>query len=131
MNKKIEEKLIKQAKKARLKSYAPYSKFKVGASLLTKSGHIFTGTNIENSSFGLTICAERLALFKAVSEGEVTFDTLVVVTESQKPIFPCGACLQVFSEFNLDLKIIAVTLEGKSYKKELSSLLPESFNLEK
>jgi len=98
--------VIKQAIEAMENAYAPYSKFKVGAALLTKSGKIYTGCNIENSSYGASVCAERVAIFKAVSEGEHDFELLVVATKTEEPSPPCGICRQVISEFSNDLPII-------------------------
>ncbi len=119
--------LVKKAKKARLRAYAPYSKFKVGAALLAKSGKVYTGANVENASFCLTICAERVALFKAVANGEKNFVKIAVVADKNEPVTPCGACRQVFSEFASDLKIICVNLKGKTKRYTLRKLLPETF----
>lgn len=132
MKKTIEE-VVNEAFKAKEKAYAPYSKFKVGAALLTKSGKVYTGCNIENASYGLSCCAERVAIFKAVSEGETEFDTLVVVGDTDEPISPCGACRQVMSEFG-DFEVILVSKEKKVKKTSVKELLPYSFekeNLEK
>lgn len=132
MKKTIEE-VINEAFKAKEKAYAPYSKFKVGAALLTKSGKVYTGCNIENASYGLSCCAERVAIFKAVSEGETEFDTLVVVGDTDEPISPCGACRQVMSEFG-DFEVILVSKDKKVKKTSVKELLPYSFekeNLEK
>lgn len=119
--------LINKAKKARLKAYAPYSNFKVGAALLTKSGKVYTGANVENSTFGLTVCAERVAVFKSVNEGEKDFVKIVVVADKNPPITPCGACRQVLSEFAKDLKIVCANLKGKVERYSLKELLPEAF----
>jgi len=122
-----EKELIEKAKRARLKAYAPYSKFKVGAALLTKSGKVYTGANVENSTFGLTICAERVAVFKAVSRGEKKFLKIVVVADKDPPVTPCGACRQVLSEFAKDLKVICASLQGKVERYSLKELLPVAF----
>jgi cytidine deaminase len=122
-----ETELIIKAKKARLKAYAPYSNFKVGAALLTKSGEVYTGANVENSTFGLTVCAERVAVFKAVNKGEKDFVKIVVVADKNPPITPCGACRQVLSEFAKDLEIICANLKGKVERYSLKELLPEAF----
>ena len=122
-----ETELIKKAERARLKAYAPYSNFKVGAALLTKSGRVYTGANVENSTFGLTVCAERVAVFKAVSRGEKEFQKMVVVADKDPPITPCGACRQVLSEFAKDLKIVCANLQGKVERYSLRELLPEAF----
>ena len=130
MNEKILEKAFEYAKKARNNAYAPYSHFLVGAALVTKDGKIFTGCNIENASFGLTVCAERVAIFKAVSEGERDFDFLVVVTDTDPPAFPCGACRQVIREFGKDIEVVVANLKGDMIKKSLSEILPNSFGPE-
>ncbi|HAF02174.1 MAG TPA: cytidine deaminase, partial [Spartobacteria bacterium] len=96
----IQEELVKAALQARNYAYAPYSKFSVGCALLTKSGKIFTGCNVENISLGLTICAERAAVAAAIAEGEKDFVAIAVVTDSDAPALPCGACRQVLAEFN-------------------------------
>jgi cytidine deaminase len=119
--------LIEKAKKARESAYAPYSKFKVGTALLAKSGKVYTGANVENATFGLTVCAERVALFKAITNGEKSFVKLAVVADKDEPITPCGACRQVLSEFASDLKIICANLKGKTEKYSLRKLLPEAF----
>jgi cytidine deaminase len=122
-----ETELIKKAKNARLKAYAPYSKFKVGAALLTKSGKVYTGANVENSTFGLTVCAERVAVFKAVTKGDKDFVKIAIVADKNPPITPCGACRQVLSEFAKDLEIICANLKGKVERYSLKELLPEAF----
>jgi len=122
-----EKELIEKAKRARLKAYAPYSKFKVGTALLTKSGKVYTGANVENSTFGLTVCAERVAVFKAVSRGEKNFLKIVVVADKDPPVTPCGACRQVLSEFAKDLKVICASLQGKVERYSLKELLPVVF----
>ncbi len=122
-----ETELIKKAKDARKKAYAPYSKFKVGASLLTKSGKVYTGANVENSAYGLTVCAERSAVFKAVNNGDRDFVKIVVATDKNPPITPCGACLQVLSEFTRDLEVVCVNMKGRIDRYSLKELLPEAF----
>lgn len=109
-------------------AYAPYSRFKVGAALLTKSGEVFTGINVENSSFGATICAERTAFVKAVSEGHREFDAIAVVS-SDGEVFPCGICRQFMFEFGDDLKIITGEDEDHLKITEITELLPEGFRL--
>src|SRR5690625_5754686 len=94
--------LINQAKLARKKAYAPYSKFLVGAAILCQSGNIYSGCNIENSSYSLTCCAERVALFKAISAGEKNFISMAIIADTEHPISPCGACRQVMVEFIKD-----------------------------
>ena len=124
------EELINLAKKARENAYAPYSKFKVGAALLTKSGKAFTGCNVENSSFGASMCAERVAVFKAVSTGERKFTEIAVVTDTKDPAMPCGMCRQVLSEFAPNIKIYAANLNGKIKEITLEKLLPYAFTKE-
>ena len=123
--------LIEMAKRAAEKAYANYSRFKVGAALLTDDGKIFTGCNVENSSYGLTVCAERVAVFKAVSEGHLRFKAIVVYTEARPPARPCGACLQVLSEFGPELEICCVNAEGDKDNFTLKDLLPEGFTFKK
>ncbi|MBI5804518.1 cytidine deaminase [candidate division TA06 bacterium] len=118
--------LISAAKKAKEKAYAPYSKFKVGAALLAKSGQVYTGCNVENASYGLTCCAERNAVFQAVGRGERDFIAIAIVSDSPEPTAPCGACRQVLNEFAPDLEVI---MAGKkvSMKTSLKKLLPLAF----
>jgi cytidine deaminase len=125
-----DEKLIEIAKKVSDNAYAPYSQFKVGAALLCKSGKVFTGCNVENSSYGLTNCAERTAVFKAVSEGESEFVKMVIYTDSEILFTPCGACRQVLSEFNDSIKILIVS-NSEQKETDLKELLPMNFSLRK
>jgi cytidine deaminase len=119
--------LIRQASEARRQAYAPYSDFAVGAALLGESGRVYAGCNIENVSFGLTVCAERVALFKAVSEGERRFRAIAVVTSTG--VTPCGACRQVLSEFAPDLEVIVAREGAADYQVHyLPDLLPHSFD---
>jgi cytidine deaminase len=119
--------LIEIARKAKENAYSPYSKFKVGAALLTKNGKVYTGCNIENSSFGLSICAERVAIFKAISEGEKDFEKIVIVADTTESIRPCGACRQVMSEFG-DFEIVMVSKKNEIAKSSVRKLLPFNFN---
>jgi cytidine deaminase len=116
--------LVKSAAEARNHAHAPYSKFFVGAAVLTKSGKIFTGCNIENVSLGLTICAERAAIATAVAHGEKELLAIAVVADSSEPVVPCGACRQVMAEFNSAMKIVASTIGGHSQEFNLNDLLP-------
>ena len=120
------EELIVAAKGAREKAYVPYSNFKVGAAVLTQSGAIYTGCNVENASYGLCNCAERTAIFKAVSEGEREFVAIAIVADTEEPVAPCGACRQVMAEFEIQ-KIIMSNLHNKQYIATLEELLPYSF----
>jgi cytidine deaminase len=121
--------LVSEARRAQPKAYAPYSGFQVGAALLTESGQIYTGANIENSSYGLTVCAERNAVFKAVFDGHRNFQAIAVTGSGQGFIYPCGACLQVLAEFSPGIKII-VSNEQDAYKEyDLKDLLPQIFTL--
>lgn len=120
----IERELIKKAIAVAKRAYAPYSKFRVGAALLTPEGQVFTGCNVENISYGLTICAERNAVFAAVAEGSRQFTKIVIATDTAEPASPCGACRQVLAEFNPNLEIVLTTFQGKSVTFHLSELLP-------
>ncbi|MFZ5352874.1 MAG: cytidine deaminase [Bacillota bacterium] len=118
--------LVNKAKEAMQNAYVKYSNFKVGAALLTKSGRIYTGCNIENSSYGATICAERVAFSKAISEGETEFEAIAIVGSSGDYTYPCGICRQFMSEFGLDIKLVFEN--GKDIKTyRLRELLPEAF----
>ena len=121
--------LIRTAILARKNSYSPYSKFKVGAALLAGSGKIYSGTNIECSSFSLTICAERVAYAKAISEGERDFTVIAIATSKKDFIFPCGACRQFMKDFSGDLKVILIKSPNEFKTFKLSELLPKSFKL--
>ena len=120
------QKLIDRAAVAREKAYSPYSHFSVGAALLCEGGAIYEGCNIENASYGLTNCAERTAIFKAVSEGHTKFKALAVVADTEGPCSPCGACRQVISEFEISY-IIMANLKGDYTVVELDELLPFRF----
>lgn len=123
-----EEKLIAAARQARDFAHAPYSRFRVGAAVRTKTGRIFSGCNIENASYGLTLCAERVAIFKAVSEGEREFDSIVVVADTEKLTPPCGACRQIIWEFCGDIPVILANLKGKIERESAGKLLPRPFD---
>lgn len=119
--------LMNRAIKARENSYCPYSHFAVGAALLCEDGTLFEGCNIENASYGLTNCAERTAIFKAVSEGHIKFKALAVVADTEGPCAPCGACRQVMAEFKIPL-IIMGNLMGNIKIVTIEELLPFSFS---
>ena len=124
----MDKELLNAALDARLKAYAPYSKFFVGAAVRAESGKIYTGCNIENASYGLTVCAERNALFAAVGAGERKFTALCVVGDTEAPISPCGACRQVMAEFKVPCIILA-NLKGDVKEYTLEELLPLGFSL--
>jgi cytidine deaminase len=127
MNMDIQQ-LIEKAIEARSKAYTPYSKFQVGAALLTKNQQVFQGCNIENASFGLTNCAERTAIFKAVSEGQKEFEAIAIVGDTDGPVSPCGACRQVMAEFfDKNTKIILTNLKGDTVETTIDGLLPGYF----
>ena len=118
--------LIDLANEARRRAYAPYSNYKVGAALRTASGRIFTGVNIENAAYPTGICAERVAVFKAVSEGETSFEVIAVVTSNGGP--PCGSCRQVLSEFGLDTIVLIADGDGNLVNEvSVDDLLPGAF----
>ena len=119
------------AKKAMGNAYAPYSGFSVGAALLSADGEVFTGCNVENSSFGATICAERCAVLKAVSEGCTSFTKIAIVSSSDDLTYPCGICRQFLSEFMEDGEVILCDSEGNIKEYSLDTLIPFSFTLTK
>ena len=123
------EELIEMAAKARGNAYSPYSNYPVGAALLGSSGNVFTGVNVENGVNDLSICAERVALFKAISEGESNFEKLAVVCEGDY-CKPCGACRQTLLEHAPELEVIMANTRGNSREVKLQDLLPEAFNTE-
>lgn len=127
---KIEE-LVEESKIAMEKAYVPYSKFKVGAALLTADGKVYHGCNIENAAYSMANCAERTAIFKAVSEGDRDFTTLVVVADTDRPVPPCGACRQVITELcPKDMKVVLTNLKGDMKEVTLEELLPGAFSPE-
>lgn len=121
--------LIEISKKAQGFAYVPYSKFKVGAALLCRDGSVYTGCNIENATYGATNCAERTAVFKAVSEGKREFDAISITSSGKGLTFPCGICRQVLSEFSPEIKVILEDENGELRTFMLSELLPHSFTL--
>jgi cytidine deaminase len=120
--------LMREAVKAREASYSPYSRFAVGAALLGVSGRVYHGCNVENASFGLTCCAERTALFKAVSDGEREFLAIAVTARTGHGAPPCGACRQVMAEFSPSMWVYWRDTRGRVMKKRLAALLPEMFD---
>jgi len=126
----LEKKLIEISKKAMEKSYSPYSNFRVGAAVLTSRGKVYTGANIENASFGATICAERTAVIKAVSEGDIRFNAIAISSDAQSFIYPCGICRQFLSEFDKgEMKVICSNKSGEYKSFKLSELMPCIFEL--
>lgn len=124
----VEDELIAAARGAREKAHAPFSRFRVGAAVRSKSGRIFSGCNVENASYGLTICAERVAIFKAISEGEREFNAIAVVTDAETLTPPCGACRQIIWEFCGDVPVILANLRGKIERERSLNLLPRPFD---
>ncbi len=118
--------LLARALDCRKTAYAIYSKFAVGAALETASGKVFTGCNVENLSYGLTICAERNAVFAAIAAGEREFVRIVIVSDSREPVSPCGACRQVLAEFSEKMEVRCVNLQGDEYRARLDELLPRA-----
>lgn len=122
------QKLIDAASKARECAYAPYSQFKVGAALMTSDGLIFSGANVENASYGLTVCAERVAVFNAVTKCRQDIVALAVVTDTENLAFPCGACRQVLVEFGPDIKVVIANTKGRYLETTAEKLLPHAFD---
>ena len=120
--------LIDAAKQARENAHAPYSNFRVGAALRSTSGRIFTGCNVENASYGLTMCAERVAIFKAISEGERGFSALAVATDADSLTPPCGACRQLIWEFCGDIPVTIANLKGQTDVTQMKDLFPRPFD---
>lgn len=120
--------LIQNAIEIRERAYVPYSNFSVGAALLTKSGKIYTGCNIENAAYPVSLCAERVAIFKAISEGETEFVEMAVVADTERPVPPCGSCRQVMSEFFAgEMKVHLTNLHDNTMTVKVDELLPFSF----
>jgi cytidine deaminase len=120
--------LVAAATAARENAHAPYSNFRVGAALRATSGRIFGGCNVENSTYGLTVCAERVAIFKAMSEGERGFDAIAVVTDADALTPPCGACRQLIWEFCGDVSVVLANLKGKREVHRMKELFPKPFD---
>jgi cytidine deaminase len=120
--------LLDAARMARLNAFAPFSKFLVGAALQTIAGRIVTGCNVENATYGLTMCAERVAMFKAISEGERQFTRIVIVADTAQPTPPCGACRQILWEFGGDMEVVLANLSEVKAAYRLRDLLPLPFD---
>jgi cytidine deaminase len=120
--------LIAAAKQARENAHAPYSNFRVGAALRATSGVVYTGCNVENATYGLTVCAERVAIFKAISEGERGFEAIAIVADTDALTPPCGACRQIIWEFCGDVEVILANLKGKAETLRASALFPKPFD---
>ena len=128
MNESDEQSLVETATAARLRSVAPFSNFLVGAALRTKAGKVFTGCNVESASYGLTVCAERVAIWKALSEGERDFDELVIVADTEALTPPCGTCRQIIWEYAKHADIVMVNLHGERESVHIEHLLPRAFD---
>jgi cytidine deaminase len=122
-----QQSLLREAREARELAYAPYSGFKVGAAVRTSSGKIYTGCNVENVSYGLSMCAERVAIFKAVAAGDPAIVEIAVVTDAKPPSPPCGACRQVLFEFSRHADVILENLDGESEVTNIHDLFPHPF----
>jgi cytidine deaminase len=122
-----DEELIRVAALARQRAYAPYSKYKVGAAIRTKRNKVHSGANVENASYGLTVCAERTAAFAAVNAGDTAFDAIAIVIDDERLPTPCGACRQVLAEFAPQMRVILATTGGKRRVTTLGELLPDPF----
>ena len=123
----VRQQLLDRARRAREHAYAPYSRFTVGAAILTATGEIFSGCNIENASLGATICAERVAIFGAVAAGCRALTALAVIADTPEPVAPCGLCRQVLAEFNPDCPVLMANLAGRTRLANLKELLPLAF----
>jgi cytidine deaminase len=121
--------LLEAARQAREAAYAPYSKFKVGAAVRTRSDNVYSGCNVENASFGLSICAERVAIFNAVAAGDADIVDLAVFTDAEEPSPPCGACRQVLFEFGRSARVIRGNAKGSVLITNLCALFPQPFEL--
>lgn len=126
--KHTEQELIDAATDVREKAYAPYSNFRVGAAVETDDGSIYTGCNVESASYGLTVCAERVAIWKGISRGEKKFGRIAVVVDTEELTPPCGVCRQIIWEFCGDVPVILSNLHGKSETIQMSELLPRAFD---
>ena len=130
MTQDYDSELVEEARAARERAYAPYSKFKVGAALRTKNGKIIRGGNVENVSYSMTICAERSAIVAAIAAGEMDWEEIAVVADTERPTTPCGACRQVLAEFNPALRVVIANLERVQLVLTVADLLPHAFDLQ-
>jgi len=126
--KHTDEELISAARDVRENAFAPYSNFKVGAAVETDEGNIYTGCNVESASYGLTVCAERVAIWKGISRGEKKFGRIAVVVDTDELTPPCGVCRQIIWEFCGDVPVILSNLHGKTETVQMSELLPRAFD---
>lgn len=122
-----DEELVRVASLARQRAHAPYSKYRVGAAIRTKRNKVHSGANVENASYGLTVCAERTAAFAAVNAGDTVFDAIAIVIDDERLPTPCGACRQVLAEFSPEMRVILATAGGKRKVTSLRELLPDPF----
>jgi len=127
----MSERLIAAARNVRERAFAPFSKFRVGAAIEAEDGSVFAGCNVESASYGLTMCAERVALFKGVSEGKTRFVRVAIVTDAQILTSPCGACRQLLWEFAPDAEVILANLAGDVKRWTLRELIPDAFDASK
>lgn len=125
----VRAKLLEAARRAREAAYAPYSRFKVGAAVLTAAGEVFSGCNIENASLGATVCAERVAIFTAVAAGQRAFTALAVMADTPEPVPPCGLCRQVLAQFSPNCRVLMANTAGRWQLVNLSELFPLAFHL--
>lgn len=130
MTQDYDSELVEEARAARERAYAPYSKFKVGAALRTKSGKIIRGGNVENVSYSMTICAERSAVVAAIAAGEMDWEEIAVVADTERPTTPCGACRQFLAEFNPAMRVVVANLERVHFVLTVADLLPHAFDLQ-
>ena len=128
MNPEWDEELLRAAREVRARSHAPFSKFKVGAAIRDDAGRIFTGCNVENASYGLTMCAERVAIFKAISEGAGKLERVAVVTDNNTLTPPCGACRQLLWEFCRDAELVLANLSGQRERLRMEQIFPRPFD---
>jgi cytidine deaminase len=129
MKEEIKDKMFKKALEVQKNAYVPYSEFPLGAAILTEDGSIYTGVNVENAAYGLTNCAERSAIFSAVSQGHRKIEAVLIVSSTEEPVPPCGSCRQVINEFaDGEIEIIMMTEKGKEITMTSSELLPGAFS---